>query len=126
MKTYIYVDCLDDEAFKESKTSIASQISDWVKTRKSNILFVDSENNIPADILVSRSDHDLGVIIDTRKPVTLGKVLDYLQDIAKTHSLDFVIGFFNEESKAAEDVCYFGYEAGRPDIDEVACYLGMN
>ena len=50
--------------------------------------------------------------------------LSFLHGVAKDHKVDFVVGFF-EENGDSEDVCYFGHEEGKPDIVEIANYLGL-
>ena len=51
--------------------------------------------------------------------------LNFLYTLAKTHKCEFVIAMACQETGEIQDVCYFGYEEGRPDLFEIANYLSL-
>jgi intein-encoded DNA endonuclease-like protein len=67
----------------------------------------------------------LGLTIDTSRKAMLKKALDVLYGIAREYQRECVVGFIDAETGAAQKVCYFGHEEGRPDIDEIGSYLGL-
>lgn len=55
----------------------------------------------------------------------LKEPLNFLYKIAKTHKCEFIIAMLDSESGDLEEVCYFGFEEGRPDLFEIANYLSL-
>ena len=55
----------------------------------------------------------------------LRKALDHLHSLAKQYRCDFVVGLASSNKGPAQDICYFGYEEGKPDVHEIANYLGF-
>lgn len=74
--------------------------------------------------LIDQIDQQLlGFDIDTVKKKTLIKPLEFFYLQAKEYQLDCVIGL--EEQGQREDICYFGFHEGKPDIHEIGQYLGL-
>jgi hypothetical protein len=49
--------------------------------------------------------------------------INFLYQLARQQKIDFELGI--AESDQFEAICYFGHEEGRPDIFEMALYLGL-
>ena len=71
----------------------------------------------------TQRDYEVGYEISISKTQKLKEPLNFLYSLAKTHQCEFVVGQI--EGEAYQDVCYFGYEEGRPDMFEIAHYLGL-
>lgn len=84
------------------------------------------EHKEHAELVNTQSDGQWSLGIDMKIKATKQLVapLNALYPLAKMAKCDFVVGFVEEGSR--EDVCYFGYEEGKADAFEVACYLGLS
>lgn len=71
----------------------------------------------------TQRDYEVGVEIRISKTQKLKDPLNFLYTLAKTHECEFVVGLIDGE--VYQDVCYFGFEEGRPDMFEIAHYLGL-
>ena len=114
MQLYIYVasDNLD-----ELVEPVSEVLTQWVGDANERKQLV----NLP-------EEKRLGVNITIESKNQLTKPLKFLYSLAKDHKCDFVVGKFDSDvlgEGAMEDVCYFGYDEGRPDIFEVASYLEL-
>lgn len=112
---YVEGSDLDDVA-----KPISSSIADWIKTTGSVATFVDQTNDsggIP--------ERNLGINIRIRKKGEMRDALKKLYEIANKHKREFVIGIVDEKSGVSEEVCFFGHEEGKPDVFEIANYLGL-
>lgn len=118
MRIYLYVDANDLEAIAEP---IAAAIEDWRPKDNDKLQLV---NQPPGENSESQQWR-LGINIETKKKKALVKPVEFLYGIAKAHECEFVVGVFDDKTGEAEDVCYFGYEEGRPDVNEMANYLGL-
>ncbi len=114
MQLYIYVasDNLDElvEPISEVLTQWVGEASD-----RRQLVNLSEENRLGVNILIESKNQ-------------LTKPLKFLYSLAKEHKCDFVVGKFEGEALgegAMEDVCYFGYEEGRPDNFEMASYLEL-
>ncbi len=84
------------------------------------------EKNTGAQLMSEREGEDylsVGINIQVRKKAGLKEPLRFLYSVAKTHKCDFVLGVYDGDVK--EDLCYFGHEEGKPDVFEVANYIGL-
>jgi len=120
MKIFLLLDSHDTDEVAEP---MSAAITEWLETSQSSSAFVNAQTNTGAT--GTRSDWDFGLTIDTNKKATLAKPLNFLYDQAKEHKQEFVVGLYDEDTASYEDICYFGYEEGKPDMFEIACYLGL-
>jgi len=120
MKIYIYAESDDLEEIAEPLTDA---ISDWLKKSGSNAELVNDRQHSDSDN--TDSFWNLGLNISVKRKSDLRKALDPLYSIAKTERCDFVVGRASSKSGPAQDICYFGYEEGKPDVHEIANYLGF-
>lgn len=118
MKLYILLDGLADD---ENPTTVADKlqaaINLWLASEELEITPVDERPE-------SKEDWQVGVQFQCQRKAALKAPLDFLFKWAKKAEREFVIGFYDKRSGEREDVCYFGFEEGKPDISEVAMYLG--
>ena len=113
MNLYIYM--VGDE-LEEVIEPVATAMAEWLAANE----------NVRATLVNQQGDGDLilGIDIEVNNKRHLKAPLKYLYELAKTHKQDFVIGIL-QDSGDREDVCYFGFEEGRPDEFEVANYLNL-
>ncbi|MEZ5524801.1 MAG: hypothetical protein R3E62_07550 [Pseudomonadales bacterium] len=115
MKLYIL---LDDESPEEVADKLVQAMTKW---------FVDAE--LAGEIVDVREgdveDWTVGLNLEIGRKAGLRKPLEFLYKQAKKMEREFVIGLYGKTGNR-EDICYFGFEEGRPDVDEVALYLGLN
>ena len=129
MKLYVQIDHTDGiDALP--KTEIRSAIETWLESSTSKASHAQPESDESLDE-AELSDQDqlgtelLGIHIDVRKRMELKEPLNFLYTLAKQHKTEFVIGIIDERTGEQEDVCYFGFEEGKPDIYEISNYLGL-
>ncbi|WP_020407911.1 hypothetical protein [Hahella ganghwensis] len=115
MKLYMLVDTMD---WGEVDESMTAAITEWAGTQGDEIELV----NVSEE---ATGERHLGINIQASKASQLKEPLNFLYGLAKTHKLEFVVGIYDPDSRAMEDICYFGHEEGRPDAFEVANYLFM-
>lgn len=116
MNLYIYMVGDELEELEEIVEPVTTAITDWLAANE----------NIRA-LLVNQQDDGglkLGIDIEVNNKRHLKSPLKFLQGLAKTHKQDFVVGIL-QDSGDREDVCYFGFEEGRPDELEIANYLDL-
>lgn len=106
---------LDDDEFEELIPVMTQAIKAWIGEKKSITLLT------PID----ETGEQLGLSLNIKSKFKLKDPLNFLHDMAKQHKCEFVIAIISEDSGETEDVCYFGYEEGKPDLFEVASYLGL-
>jgi len=111
MHIYFY---LAGDDLEQSAEPIAEAIAQWL------------EGNETTAQLVNQQDDQMlvGLTLETGKKAILKEPLNFLYDLAKVHKQEFVVGMLDEQGNR-EDVCYFGFEEGRPDINEIGEYLGL-
>ncbi|MFT7562126.1 MAG: hypothetical protein ACI93R_004061 [Flavobacteriales bacterium] len=130
MNLYIYVDGTDLEEIEEK---ISSSISSWLSSlvsgtkegKKNTLVFVNQRTGAEHGSEGDAPGWNLGVNLKVKSKRELKEPLNTLYLLAKEHKRDFVIGIINTKTGVNEDVCFFGHEEGRPDIYEVANYLGL-
>jgi len=96
----------------DCREAAEAEILEWLK-------------DFPARCEAVQEDERLGSRLEVKKNSQLKNPLNFFYGVAKFHKLEFVIAMQDEDSGDWEEVCFFGYEEGRPDIFEVACYLGL-
>ena len=115
MKLYIYVESAELE---EIANPIEEALCDWVQAGKKRGEVVNKNDE-------ETGERKLGLHFMAKVKFNLQDPVNFLNSLAKKHKCDFVVGYFDEDSREPEDVCYFGYEEGRPDIHEIGSYLGL-
>jgi hypothetical protein len=102
-------------------SSVADQLMEaitvWVKSEETHVEIIDKR---PEDMAA----WELGIQLECKRRIHMKPSLDFLFKLAKKIEREFVIGLYDKRG-ARENICYFGYEEGCPDIDEVAMYLGL-
>lgn len=121
MKIYLYLDSDDVDEISVVAELLVTDVNVWLKESQSIAVLVNAQDE-PG----TRSDWDLGLTIDTNKKAVLAKPLSFLYGLAKTYKQEFVVGIHDEGNASYENICYFGHEEGKPDVAEVACYLGLS
>lgn len=117
MKIYMMVEPLD---FGEKQAEAVEAISEWAAANAPHIHFVCSFEEVDTEGLVA-----LGVETEIKRAKFLNPTLVALNNIAQTYKVDFVVGEISVDG-GREDVCYFGYEEGRPDPYAIASYLNLS
>jgi hypothetical protein len=123
MDLYIYIDGSDLE---EMADGISSSINDWLiksNTKADMVNHVHGRNETQRD--VDLPDWDLGINIKISKGRDLKGPLNFLYGLAKEYKREFVLGIVHKEGEIKEDICFFGYEEGKPDFYEISSYLGI-
>ena len=115
LKVYLFAvhDELDDIA-----SALAVSLADWAEA-KTTIQFVHRTD----EAVKSGHDIELGFELTISKTQKLKEPLNFLYATAREHQCEFVVGIIEDD--AYQDVCYFGFEEGRPDMYEIAHYLGL-
>lgn len=126
MELQIYIDTSDIELdrLQEIQPLVTKTISDWISEQKLNIkllpaLMVDTDKE--QDL----ADEKLGIHVSVKSKFKLKEPLNFLYSLAKTYKCEFIIAMVDSDSGDLEEVCYFGFEEGRPDLFEIANYLSL-
>mgnify|MGYP000094285535 CR=1 FL=1 len=112
MHIYLLIDGSD---YSECREEIVAAIELWLTESRSSAVLI---NNL------DDSEDLLGLSIDTNRKLTFKKPLEFLDSLAQQHQQEFVVGLFDDQQQR-EDICYFGFEEGKPDLLEIASYLGL-
>jgi len=111
MKIYMLA---EHDELDEIAEPMSEAIRDWLAKSDSRAeLIHPDEDNL-----------QVGVFIETGKKVALKDPVNFLYTLAKEYKAEFVVGLIAENDRR-ENVCFFGFEEGRPDINEIAQYLGL-
>jgi hypothetical protein len=124
MKIYLHLESDELDENEACAETIIAAISEWLKEGKSSAQLVNA--NVEEGAEGGRTDWDIGLTIETSKKPILAKPLNFLYELAKKEQQEFVVGIYDEANSSYENVCYFGYEEGKPDLHEVASYLGIS
>lgn len=84
----------------------------------------ENPNNNLSLVAPSDDDQQVGLNLETNKKMALKEPVNFLYFLAKQHKAEFVVGMVTEGGER-ENVCFFGFEEGRPDVNEIAQYLGL-
>ncbi len=123
MQIYLYAEA---DNLEEIATPLSDALSRWVKKTNLPVEFVDNRHEPdPASSDGETAFWNLGIELSATRRSDLGKSLDFLYKLAKEQRCEFVIGLASSAVSPAKDICYFGYEEGRPDVHEIAHYLGF-
>ena len=127
MKLHIYIDSSDIEPSRldEIHAPISEEIATWVSDKKTirSLTLIDPADSESSD--KQENDSKLGICIELKSKHKLKDPLNFLYTLAKTYQCEFAIAIVDPDSNELEDVCYFGFEEGRPDLFEVANYLAL-
>ncbi|MGK0442731.1 MAG: hypothetical protein ACJA0N_002550 [Pseudohongiellaceae bacterium] len=116
MDIYCLIDSHDfEEDVRPHSQEIITAIQQWLTESRSSATLLDQLDNV---------EPQLGFSISTNRKLTLKKPVEFMYSLTKQWPLEFVIGYYDKQQK--EDVCYFGKEEGKPDIAEIANYLGLD
>ncbi len=126
MDLQIYIDTSDIELdrLQEIQPLVTKTISNWISEQKLNIkllptLMIDTDKE--QDVV----DEKLGIHVSVKSKFKLKEPLNFLYSLAKSYKCEFIIAMVDSESGDLEEVCYFGFEEGRPDLFEIANYLSL-
>lgn len=106
----LLISCHDEELL-EHKSDLDEQLEAWVKDHEHFSVVIDEQSS--------------ALQVQVKKAEQLKLPLNFLYKMAKQYKLEFAISQLDDESGEWEEVCYFGHEEGKPDIFEVACYVGL-
>lgn len=125
MDLIIYLDGsdLEPEQNKEISLQLDNDISDWITKGQKNTYSLAAE--IKQSEAVPKEKSKTGIRLQLKSKYKLKEPLNFLHAQAKKHKCEFVVAQFYPETGDIEDVCYFGYEEGRPDLHEIANYLSL-
>lgn len=113
----MYVEGTDLDDFAKP---VSSSINEWIKQSGSVASFVDETTDIDGE-----SRRNLGIHLRIRKKGEMREALKKLYEVANKNKCEFVIGVVDEKTGLSEEMCYFGYEEGKPDAFEIANYIGL-
>jgi hypothetical protein len=102
----------DEVAAAKLASDVAQAINAWLGDGKKGVQSLAADAGGP------------GLEIAMNNKAALKEPLNALQIIATQNRCNFVVGMIDSDTGEKEDVCYFGHEEGRPDLYEIACYLG--
>ncbi len=111
MKIYMLA---EHDDLDEVGETMAEAISTWAATITRPVKVISP----------TEDDLQVGIIMDVGKKIALKEPVNYLYTLAKEHKAEFVIGIISDDG-SQEKVCFFGFEEGKPDINEIAQYLGL-
>lgn len=122
MKLHIYIDSSDIEPSRldDIYTPISEEITNWIGDKQTVRSLSDT-----TDADEHLAQRKLGISIELKSKHKLKDPLNFLYTLAKTYQCEFAIAIVDPDSNELEDVCYFGFEEGRPDLFEVANYLAL-
>lgn len=84
------------------------------------------EDDILRDIALEQEtleERQIGIAFSAKKAFHLKDPLNFLFGLAKQYRCEFSVILDSDGQQ--DEVCFFGFEEGRPDMYEVAQYLGM-
>lgn len=116
MIVYFYV---DEPDFDELAEPMETAVAEWFEINDSKATFVNQIDDEEA------LNPKLGLEVSIKKKAELKAPLAFLNDIAQKQKCDFVVGILDVVTGKELNVCYFGYEEGKPDAFEIANYLGL-
>jgi hypothetical protein len=118
MNLYIYA---ESDELEDYATQLFSQIAQWAEPKTNSTAVYRGEGS--SEEVLGAREIELGIEVSLSKPEKLKEPLNFLYKLAQEHKCDFVIGLIEEQDR--RDVCYFGFEEGRPDLFEIANYLSV-
>ena len=120
MHLHIYIDDTELEAGDLNKmlNPVSESISSWIGENKKYVQLLSQESE-EGDVL------KLGVSLQIKSKFKLKDPLNFLYTLAKDFKCEFAIAIADPNTGESEDVCYFGFEEGKPDLFEIANYLDI-
>lgn len=120
MNLHIYIDDsdLEDGDLDKMVSPISESVSNWIGENKKNIQLLNQQSE-------THDDLKLGMSLQIKSKFKLKDPLNFLYSLAKEHKCEFAIAIICPKTGDSEDVCYFGFEEGRPDLFEIANYLDL-
>jgi hypothetical protein len=111
----------EHDEIEDIADAIYKELGVWAepKTTVTTVLRNDETDEQPK----TKRETEVGYEISISKTQKLKDPLNFLNTVAKSHKCDFVVGMLEDDKY--QDVCYFGNEEGRPDMFEIAHYLGL-
>jgi len=118
MHLNIYIDDthLEEGDLNKMFPPVSASISAWIGENKKNVQLL-AQQSEGGDVL------KLGMSVQVKTKFKLKDPLNFLYSLAKEYKCEFAIAIITPETGDSEDVCYFGFEEGRPDLFEIANYL---
>lgn len=117
MKLSVYCTINECESLEsqECLTQFKAELAEWLST-------ADAKHQ-PLN-----EDDRIGIYTSARKSKQLQTPLNFLYNVAKNNKVEFAIAMMDDDNGDTEwqEVCFFGYEEGQPDIFEIGCYLGFD
>lgn len=116
MKLYIYA---ESDELEKIRPTLHEAINQWLNDESTKVeatAINDDNGETPGPV---------GIHLQVKKPVHLKEPLNFLQRQAKSLKCDFVLGCWSDDDQDREDICFFGHEEGKPDMFEIACYIGL-
>ena len=118
MNLYLFAEHDDLADFAQD---LLTDIQQWAEPKTTiHALFRDDDTEQNA---TGHRTMDVGIEFSVSKTQKLKEPLNFFNTLAKKYKCDFVVGTIEEERYS--DVCYFGFEEGRPDMFEIANYVGL-
>ncbi|MFT7371458.1 MAG: hypothetical protein ACI9T9_000134 [Oleiphilaceae bacterium] len=120
MHLNIYIDDthLEEGDLNKMLKPVSESISGWIGEKKKNVQLLSQQSEVDD---ISR----LGMSLQIKSKFKLKDPLNFLYTLAKEYKCEFAIAIVNPDTADSEDVCYFGFEEGRPDLFEIANYLDL-
>lgn len=120
MRLNIYIDDadLEDGDLEKMFKPVSASIATWIGEGKKNIKLLAEQSEADDSIM-------LGVCLEVKSKFKLKDPLNFLYSIAKDYKCEFAIAIVSPDTGDSEDVCYFGFEEGRPDLFEIANYIDL-
>lgn len=120
MDIQIYVDgsSYSDIDLAEISGQLVSELNAWLENKSAVKLLDDRASDDP-------EDWKIGLGLKLKSKFKLKDPLNFLYDLAKKHQCEFVVAQYDAGADVSEEVCYFGTEEGKPDLFEIANYLGL-
>jgi len=124
MKLYMYA---ESEDLRDIIAPVVEAMTTWLEEKGYDNITIVSEaiQECDDDDDITPADYLLGFRLELSNKNKLKEPLNFLNKVANSNKCDFVVGYFDEHTNEREDVCYFGREEGRPDLFEIANYLGL-
>ena len=112
MKIFFYA--VSDE-LEACAAEVEEKLTEWASAKGEHVT-----------VFSDLSSEKIGLHMAIKKPQHLKEPLNFLYDLAKHCLCDFVLGILPESAgDEEEEICYFGKNEGKPDMFEIACYLGF-
>ncbi len=125
MKLYIQIDD-QDELETAAVKAIRAEIATWLEATESMATPIGAtEMAADGDEGEGEMQSPLGIHLQVKRRAHLKAPFSFLYPLAKKHKSEFVVGIIDEKSGDQEEVCYFGFEEGKPDVYEISNYLGL-